>query len=143
MNAPGPIIALQNAEDKANPADRKAYEGRVAALDRFNVEALQYLSTEDLLLAQAIAGHGGEWGIWKTPKDICPSKLPGCHRTINAAGPIDAVGSHCCFRQGQRHATKAKFHSTFALQLLPFHRRPIDLSQGRLPKDTRPVLLLD
>lgn len=88
MNAPESIVALQKAEDKAIPADRKANECRVAALGRFNVEALQNLSKEDLLLAQAITGHGDEWGIWKTPKDICPSKLPACHRTIDLAKRI-------------------------------------------------------
>lgn len=88
MNAPVPIIALQNAEVTANPADRKTVEGRIAALDKFALEAFQNLSKEDLLLAQAIAGHGDEWGVWKTPKVICPSKLNNARRTIDFARRI-------------------------------------------------------
>ena len=85
MNAPEPISALQNAE---NAADRKADEGRIATLDKFALEAFQNLSKEDLLLAQAIAGHGDEWGVWKTPTDLCPSRLRECHRTIDFARRI-------------------------------------------------------
>lgn len=88
MNAPVPIIALQNAEVTANPADRKTVEGRIAALDKFALEAFQNLSKEDLLLAQAIAGHGDEWGVWKTPKVICPSKVNNARRTIDFARRI-------------------------------------------------------
>lgn len=88
MNAPEPIIALQNAEDTANPADRKADDGRIAALDKFALEAFQNLTKEDLLLAQAIAGHGDEWGVWKTPTDICPSRLKNHLKTIDFARRI-------------------------------------------------------
>ena len=85
MNAPEPLIVLQNAEASANPADRKADDGRIAALDKFALEEFQNLTKEDLLLAQAIAGHGDEWGVWKTPKDICESRLQEFNRTIDFA----------------------------------------------------------
>ena len=118
MNASVPIIALQNAEDTANPADRKADEGRIAALDKFALEAFQTLSKEDLLLAQAIAGHGNEWDVWKTPKDICQSKLQECLRTIDFAKRI-------------RHD----------LAKSPLPDTPP--AQGRLPRVTGPVRLFD
>lgn len=88
MNAPEPIIVLQNAEDAASTKDRKADEGRIATLDKFALEAFQNISKEDLQLAQAIAGHGDEWGVWKTPKDICQSRLNNSHRTIDFARRI-------------------------------------------------------
>lgn len=58
---------------------------RVAALNKFAVEEFQNLSKEDLLLAQTLAGHGDEWGVWKTSREICPSKLANCYRTVNFA----------------------------------------------------------
>lgn len=81
MNAPDPLHYLQ---ETANPEEA----GRVAVLNKFALEAFQNLAKEDLLLAQVIAGHGDAWGIWKTPKDICPSKLGDSHRTIDLAKRI-------------------------------------------------------
>lgn len=76
MNAPDPIARLQAAVDPTEP-------GRTAALNRFNLEEFQNLSKDDLLLAQTIAGHGDVWGFWKTPENICPSKLGDYLRTID------------------------------------------------------------
>lgn len=56
---------------------------RVAALDRFAIEAFQNLPKKDLLLAQRIAGHGQSWGLWKTSKDICGSRVHRSLRTID------------------------------------------------------------
>lgn len=68
MNAPDPVVYLN---DFAKPEEL----GRVAVLNRFELEAFQSLSMEDLLLAQTISGHGNVWGVWNTPNEICPSKL--------------------------------------------------------------------
>ena len=78
MNAPDPSNYFQDAAVAEEI-------GRTAALKKFELEELQNLFKEDLLLAQAIAGHGNMWGIWKTSKDICPSKLGGYHRSIDIA----------------------------------------------------------
>lgn len=81
MNAPDPINHLQDA---APPEEL----GRIAALNKFDLEEFQNLSKDDLLLAQAIAGHGDTWGTWKTSKSICPSKLRNYYRTIDLAKRI-------------------------------------------------------
>lgn len=81
MNAPAPISHFQDAGDPSET-------GRIAALNKFNIEEFQHLSREDLLLAQTIAGHGDTWGIWKTPKSICPSKLAVTIRTIDIANRL-------------------------------------------------------
>jgi integrase len=78
MNAPDPIRYLHVAADAEDA-------GRMAVLNKFSLEAFQNLSKEDLLLAQTIAGHGDAWGVWKTPKNICPSKLGDYRRTIDIA----------------------------------------------------------
>lgn len=65
----------------SDPAD----SGRIAALNKFKLEEFQSLTTEDLLLAQTIAGHGDEWGIWKTPITISPGKLHAGLRYIDLA----------------------------------------------------------
>lgn len=59
--------------------------GCTSALNRFNLEEFQNLSKKDLVLAQAIAGHGDAWGIWETSTAICPSKLPYSYRSIALA----------------------------------------------------------
>lgn len=76
MNAPDhlPASALDPAE-----------QGRIATLNRFKLEEFQHMTKEDLLLAQSIAGHGDEWGIWKTPKSIYPGKIPTYCRAIDLA----------------------------------------------------------
>ncbi len=76
MNAPDSIGYLQDTTDPVE-------SGRTAALNRFDIEQFQGLPEQDLLLAQTISGHGDEWGVWKTSKDICPSKLPECYRNID------------------------------------------------------------
>lgn len=78
MNAPDHLLASSTAPD---PAEL----GRVAALERFRLEEFQYLSPAELLLAQTIAGHGDEWGCWKTPKTIFPGKLDLYYRSIDLA----------------------------------------------------------
>lgn len=57
--------------------------GRVAALNRFKVDEFQHLPPAELLLAQSVAGHGDEWGIWKTPKTISPGKQAPYYRSID------------------------------------------------------------
>lgn len=81
MNAPDPMGYGQGAVDSEET-------GRIATLSKVNLEEFQNLSKENLLLAQAIAGHGDEWGIWKTPKTICPSKLENHLRTIDIANRL-------------------------------------------------------
>lgn len=83
MNAPEPMRYLQNSE---GPEET----WRVAALNKFALEAFQNLSKEDLLLAQTIAGHGDAWGIWKTPNELCPSKLQAYLRSIDIARRLRA-----------------------------------------------------
>lgn len=78
MNTPDYLPASLIASD---PAD----SGRIAALNKFKLEEFQSLPLEDLLLAQTIAGHGDEWGIWKTPITISPGKLPAGLRSIDLA----------------------------------------------------------
>lgn len=78
MNTPDYLPASLIASD---PADY----GRIAALNKFKLEEFQSLPLEDLLLAQTIAGHGDEWGIWKTPITISPGKLPAGLRSIDLA----------------------------------------------------------
>lgn len=75
MNAPDPVTYMQPDIDPAEP-------GRTVALNRFKLEEFQHLLPPDLLLAQSIAGHGHTWGIWETPKAICPSKLRPYLRTL-------------------------------------------------------------
>jgi hypothetical protein len=76
MNAPDhlPTSSLDPAE-----------QGRIATLDRFKLEEFQHMTKEDLLLAQSTAGHGAEWGIWKTPKSISPGKISPTFRDIDLA----------------------------------------------------------
>lgn len=76
MNSPDhlPVSALDPVE-----------QGRVATLNRFKLEEFQHMTKEDLLLAQFIAGHGDEWGIWKTPKSISPGKCDPYYRSIDLA----------------------------------------------------------
>ena len=81
MNAPDPIIHFQDAGDPSEA-------GRIAALNKYNIEDFQNLFKEDLLLAQTIAGHGKMWGFWETPKSICPSKLEASIRTIDIANRL-------------------------------------------------------
>lgn len=59
--------------------------GRLAVLQHFQVEDIQFLGQTDLLLAQNLTGHGNVWGIWKTPKSISPGSLDACARDINIA----------------------------------------------------------
>lgn len=58
---------------------------RISILSRFKEKEFQHLPREELLLAQTIAGHGDEWGIWKTPPSISPGKLQPSIRSINFA----------------------------------------------------------
>jgi hypothetical protein len=81
MNVPDPISYVQDADDTEDA-------GRIGALNKFDIEVFQSLSKEDLILAQAIAGHGDVWGTWETPITICPSTLPKACRTINLAKRI-------------------------------------------------------
>lgn len=81
MNAPEPMHYLKTSADPEEA-------GRVAALNIFSLEAFQYLAKEDLLLAQAIAGNGDAWGVWKTAREICPSPLRNHRRTIDLAQRI-------------------------------------------------------
>lgn len=83
MNAPESMHCLQNSADPEEA-------GRTVALNKFALEAFQNLSKEDLLLAQAIAGHGDAWGIWKTPNELCPSKLKPYLRSIDIARRLRA-----------------------------------------------------
>lgn len=76
MNSPNHLSA--SSIDPVDP-------GRIAALNRFKLEEFQHLSQHDLLLAQSIAGHGEDWGIWKTPKAIYPGKLRSDIRSIDLA----------------------------------------------------------
>jgi integrase len=62
-----------------------AAPGRIATLDQFRLEVFQHLSQADLLLAQSVAGHGGEWGVWKTSKTIYPGKLRPAFRSVDFA----------------------------------------------------------
>lgn len=78
MNATDHLLTSSTAPD---PADA----GRIATLDRFKLEEFQRLSPADLLLAQTIAGHGDEWGVWKTPETISPGKLNLAFRLIDLA----------------------------------------------------------
>lgn len=81
MNAPASIANRQPVFDPADP-------GRIAALDRFDLEQFQHLSKVDLLLAQSIAGHGDAWGIWETTKTISPGRVSRGHRAIDFAKRI-------------------------------------------------------
>jgi hypothetical protein len=81
MNAPDHLLASSTASDTADP-------GRIAALDQFRLEAFQHLPPADLMLAQTVAGHGDEWGVWETPKTISPGKLPAIYRFINFANRL-------------------------------------------------------
>lgn len=67
-----PAYALDTAE-----------QGRLATLDLFKLEMFQDLSMENLLLAQSVAGHGDQWGVWKTSENIVPGKLHTCYRYID------------------------------------------------------------
>lgn len=81
MNAPDHLLTSSTAPNPADP-------GRIAVLDRFRLEEFQHLSQADLLLAQTIAGHGDEWGLWKTPKTISPGKLNTSWRSIDLANRL-------------------------------------------------------
>lgn len=74
MNAPDHLPA-----SSLDPAE----QGRIATLNRFKLEEFQHMTKEDLLLAQSIAGHGAEWGVWKTPKSISPGKISPTFRDID------------------------------------------------------------
>lgn len=76
MNEP-----VHPAHTSADPAEA----GRLAILQHFQVEELQYHGQTDLLSAQILAGHGNVWGVWKTPKSISPGSLDSCARDINIA----------------------------------------------------------
>ncbi len=78
MNAPDQLPASSTSPDPDDP-------GRIAALNQFGLEEFQHLSPANLLLAQTIAGHGDEWGVWKTPKTISPGKLKPYDRSIDLA----------------------------------------------------------
>lgn len=77
MNAP----QTQTKIGHADPAE----EGRLAVLQRFRIEEIQYLGPQDLLVAQRLAGHGDIWGRWQTPKALAPSKLAPAQRDIDLA----------------------------------------------------------
>lgn len=81
MNAPDPLLLPKTADEREEAS-------RIAALNRFTIESIQHLPMEDLLLAQAIAGHGNTWGSWKTPQDICSSRLGNVARNIDFAKRI-------------------------------------------------------
>lgn len=76
MNTPAPLSA-----SAIDPAE----QGRIATLNRFKLEEFQHMTKEDLLLAQSIAGHGDEWGIWKTPKSTSSGKIAHSLRSIDLA----------------------------------------------------------
>ena len=81
MNASDPIAHQQAAVKPSEP-------GRTATFTRFQLEEFQHLSKDDLSLAQSLAGHGYKWGVWSTPKSICPSGLKDYLRTIDFAKRI-------------------------------------------------------
>jgi len=77
MNMPQSVDQLQQTTLDA------VEETRIAALSRFELENFQDLEKADLLLAQSLAGHGDNWGIWETPVAIAPGRLHSRHRTID------------------------------------------------------------
>lgn len=81
MNAPDPLLIPKTTDEREEAS-------RIAALNRFTIESIQHLPRLDLLLAQAIAGHGDTWGSWVTTKDICSSRLDACLRNIDLAKRI-------------------------------------------------------
>lgn len=60
-------------------------EGRLAFLQRFELEDIQTLGREDLLVAQILASHGENWGRWQTPKELGGDRLQKGMREINFA----------------------------------------------------------
>ena len=62
-----------------------AEQYRVSVLSRFKEEEFQHLLRADLLLAQSVAGHGDEWGIWKVPPEISPRRSKPSLRSVNLA----------------------------------------------------------
>jgi hypothetical protein len=133
MNAPDSLPSLV-APDPAAP-------GRIAALDRFRLEEFQHLSRDDLLLAQSIAGHGDEWGVWKTPNTISPGKLHTPNRAIDLAKrlrdflakeptpPVPKAALDALVERGVLHLT----HLALLLRLAPTSGRRKTKSQRLKP----------
>lgn len=61
-------------------------EGRLAALQYFSAEDIHSLGRDDLIAAQMLAGHGGTWGLWQTPKSF--GKLEKFRSNIDLAGRL-------------------------------------------------------
>lgn len=74
MKAPNETRRLRGEPDE---------EGRLAALQHFRTENIQTLGRNDLIAAQMLAGHGGTWGLWETPKAL--GELQKFRRKIDLA----------------------------------------------------------
>lgn len=85
MNAPALRSNLETSAPDAPVAPDAAEEARFAALNLFELEEFQNLSSENLRLAQSVAGHGEQLGVWKTPLSIAPGRFGSRFRTIDLA----------------------------------------------------------
>lgn len=80
---------MSDSKDISVVSSDPAEQGRLAVLVRFQLEAIQHLTQQDLLLAQSLAGHGDAWGIWQT-SDTLARYLKRCIRYIDLAKRIHA-----------------------------------------------------
>lgn len=78
------VLQTQTMIGPGDPAEK----GRLAILQRFQMEEVQHLGPQDLLVAQRLAGHGDIWGRWQTPKALAPSKLAPAQRDIDFASRL-------------------------------------------------------
>lgn len=51
--------------------------------ERFSIERIHTLLSDDLVIAQSLAGHGSIWGTWQNPDSVCPGKLHPSFRSID------------------------------------------------------------
>lgn len=71
----------------APPASRRAGEdsarARVLALERFDAAAVQFMEPNELAKVQETLGHGSEYGIWCTPKELVPQRIQKSFRRVD------------------------------------------------------------
>ena len=79
MNAPDGSKSI-----RATPLEA----GRLAFLQHFAPEDIQTLCRDDLLVAQALLGHGNKWGHWQTPDELSMGMLKKGLRDIDLASRL-------------------------------------------------------
>lgn len=76
MNASNALSVPQRKDSDASAALARA-------LDQFEAKVVQFMSPEALAQVQGLLGHGFEYGIWSTPRELVPQRIQNSLRRVD------------------------------------------------------------